>query len=50
MGVERRVADAFDEVIAIFTPSDLRAVGQYYTDFGQVSDVEVRELLRTGGG
>jgi putative phosphoribosyl transferase len=50
MGVERRVADAFDEVVAISTPSDLRAVGQYYADFGQVSDAEVRELLRTGGG
>jgi predicted phosphoribosyltransferase len=50
MGVERRVADAFDEVVAISTPSDLRAVGQYYADFGQVSDAEVRELLRTRGG
>lgn len=44
-GVERRVADAFDEVVALLTPSDLRAVGQYYADFGQVGDAEVRELL-----
>ena len=44
-GVERRVADAFDAVIAVLTPGDLRAVGQYYADFGQVSDAEVRELL-----
>jgi putative phosphoribosyl transferase len=44
-GVERRVADAFDEVIAVLTPGDLRAVGQYYDDFGQVADAEVRELL-----
>jgi len=42
----RRVADAFDDVIAVFTPGDLRAVGQYYADFGQVSDAEVRGLLR----
>jgi putative phosphoribosyl transferase len=46
LGVERRVADAFDDVIAVFTPGDLRAVGQYYADFGQVSDAEVRGLLR----
>ena len=44
-GVERRVADSFDEVVALLTPSDLRAVGQYYADFGQVGDAEVRELL-----
>jgi putative phosphoribosyl transferase len=50
MGVERRVADAFDEVVAIYTPSDLRAVGQYYADFGQVGDAEVRELLGAEGG
>src|SRR4051794_8573456 len=46
MGVERRVGDAFDEVVAVLTPSDLRAVGQYYADFRQVGDAEVRELLR----
>jgi putative phosphoribosyl transferase len=44
-GVERRVADAFDGVYAVLTPSDLRAVGQYYADFGQVGDAEVRALL-----
>jgi len=48
MGVERRVADAFDEVVAVLTPSDLRAVGQYYADFGQVGDAEVTALLRAG--
>jgi putative phosphoribosyl transferase len=46
LGVERRVADAFDDVIAVFTPGDLRAVGQYYADFGQVNDAEVRGSLR----
>jgi putative phosphoribosyl transferase len=47
MGVERRVADAFDDVVAVLTPSDLRAVGQYYADFEQVGDAEVRDLLRS---
>jgi putative phosphoribosyl transferase len=47
-GVERRVADAFDDVVAVRTPSDLRAVGQYYTDFEQVGDAEVLALLAEG--
>ena len=50
VGVEHRVDDAFDDVVAVRTPSDLRAVGQYYADFGQVDDAEVKELLRAGGG
>ena len=35
----------FDRVVAVLTPGDLPAVGQYYADFGPVSDAEVRELL-----
>jgi putative phosphoribosyl transferase len=50
VGVERRVDDAFDDVVVVRTPSDLRAVGQYYADFEQVDDAEVKELLRAGGG
>lgn len=34
-----------DEVIVLETPSDFRAVGQFYEDFPQVSDEEVIELL-----
>jgi putative phosphoribosyl transferase len=45
-GVEGRVADAFDAVVVVATPRDLRAVGQCYGDFGQVADDEVRALLR----
>jgi predicted phosphoribosyltransferase len=43
--IERRMADAFDEVVAVDTPSSFRAVGQFYADFDQVSDSEVREVL-----
>ena len=50
IGVEHRVDDAFDDVVAVRTPSDLRAVGQYYADFEQVDDAEVKALLRAGGG
>jgi putative phosphoribosyl transferase len=45
-GVEGRVADAFDEIVAVTTPRGLRAVGQCYADFDQVADDEVRALLR----
>jgi putative phosphoribosyl transferase len=44
-GVEQRVGDAFDAVVAIATPAGFRAVGQYYDDFEQVSDDEVRAVL-----
>ncbi|MEZ0338410.1 phosphoribosyltransferase [Mycobacterium sp. pV006] len=36
-----------DDVVCSFTPSDLRAVGEFYADFRQVSDDEVRTLLAT---
>jgi predicted phosphoribosyltransferase len=44
-GVERRVGDAFDAVLAVETPAGFRAVGQYYDDFVQVSDATVRSVL-----
>jgi erythromycin esterase-like protein/predicted phosphoribosyltransferase len=34
-----------DEVVCLETPRPLRSVGQWYEDFSQVSDDEVRELL-----
>lgn len=39
-----------DEVICLSTPTPFWAVGQGYRDFPQVSDEEVRTLLRTHGG
>jgi predicted phosphoribosyltransferase len=39
----RREADA---VVLLRTPADFAAVGQFYADFGQVEDDEVRGLLR----
>jgi erythromycin esterase-like protein/predicted phosphoribosyltransferase len=38
----RRIAD---EVVCPLTPEPFRAVGQWYEEFGQTSDQEVRELL-----
>jgi putative phosphoribosyl transferase len=34
-----------DEVVCLSMPDDLYAIGQYYDDFAQVGDDEVRELL-----
>ncbi|ELY67517.1 phosphoribosyltransferase [Natrinema versiforme] len=34
-----------DDVIALETPADFRAVGRYYRDFGQVTDEEALEYL-----
>jgi predicted phosphoribosyltransferase len=35
-----------DEVVCARTPEDFAAVGQWYADFSQTEDGEVRELLR----
>jgi putative phosphoribosyl transferase len=40
-----RIADAADEVVCLATPMLFSAVGQWYRDFGQTEDEEVRDLL-----
>jgi predicted phosphoribosyltransferase len=45
-----RIAAVADEVVCLETPMFFSAVGQWYRDFGQTSDEEVRALLaRTRG-
>ena len=34
-----------DELVAVMTPADFAGVGQWYEDFSQTTDEEVRELL-----
>src|SRR5204862_155804 len=34
-----------EEVVCAYEPLDFRAVGQFYEDFSQTTDEEVRELL-----
>jgi putative phosphoribosyl transferase len=41
----RRAAAVYDDVVALYTPEPYYAVGQWYRDFHQVSDDEVRVLL-----
>jgi len=40
------VAEQADEVVCLDTPEGFFAVGQFYEDFTQTTDAEVRELLR----
>ena len=39
-----------EELVCLLLPLDFRAVGQYYTEFEQVSDEEVVRLLRESAG
>jgi len=42
------VGRAADETVALFAPDWFRGVGQFYEDFAQISDEEVRVLLARG--
>jgi predicted phosphoribosyltransferase len=44
----RMLADEADHVVALERPRELRAVGEWYTDFHQVSDEEMMRVLRDG--
>jgi predicted phosphoribosyltransferase len=41
---------AADDVAAVIVPESFSAVGQWYEDFTQTSDKEVRELLAQAAG
>jgi putative phosphoribosyl transferase len=41
----RRFRDEVDKIVCLRVPSDFSAVGQWYEDFSQTTDDEVRELL-----
>ncbi len=41
----REIEEEADETVCASTPEFFQAVGQYYEDFSQTSDEEVRELL-----
>ncbi|MBV8236809.1 MAG: phosphoribosyltransferase, partial [Acidimicrobiia bacterium] len=40
-----RLGDAYDDVVVLASPPAFFAVGEFYADFRQVSDDEVRRLL-----
>lgn len=45
-GAARSIEPMVDTLICLETPAEFYAVGQYYLNFGQTSDDEVRDLLR----
>jgi putative phosphoribosyl transferase len=46
----RELKQVADEVVTVMQPRDFFAIGQFYSDFTQVSDTETKELLNEGGG
>jgi predicted phosphoribosyltransferase len=38
-----------DECVAVMTPTEFYGVGQWYEDFSQTTDEEVRDLLDLAG-
>ena len=38
-----------DEVVVVLQPRDFYAIGQFYSNFTQVSDEETKEILKEGG-
>jgi predicted phosphoribosyltransferase len=40
-----RLSNSYDELVALATPPSFFAVGEFYVDFRQVTDDEVRQLL-----
>jgi putative phosphoribosyl transferase len=38
-----------DEVIVLYSPLSFETVGQFYQDFSQVSDNEVKEIMKNYG-
>ena len=45
----REIRHQADEMIALMTPRDFYAVGQWYEDFSQTTDAEVTRLLEQAG-
>jgi len=44
-GTCHEIRSVADEVVCLQTPGSFMGVGQYYEDFSQTTDEEVRELL-----
>jgi predicted phosphoribosyltransferase len=45
-----RLRDEADEVVCLLAPQQLRGVGEWYADFGQISDAEVIAALARAHG
>lgn len=45
LSTAREMRRDVDELVAVMTPADFSGVGQWYQDFSQTTDEEVRDLL-----
>jgi predicted phosphoribosyltransferase len=45
LSTAREMRSDVDELVAVMTPADFLGVGQWYEDFSQTTDEEVRDLL-----
>ena len=41
----REIRNAADEIVAVIVPEDFRGVGEWYDDFSQTTDDDVRQIL-----
>jgi len=46
----KELSEVADEVVTIMQPVNFFAIGQFYSDFTQVSDEETKKILEDGGG
>jgi len=44
---KRELEEYFDKIIAVEIPKDFRAVGQFYREFPQIEDSEVKKILNS---
>lgn len=44
---KKELARYFDKIIAVETPDDFSAVGEFYREFPQIEDEEVKEILNS---
>jgi putative phosphoribosyl transferase len=44
-----RLREIADMVMVIYAPTSFQAVGEFYQDFGQITDAEVRGIMRRHG-
>lgn len=42
----KKLKNFVDEIVVLMTPDDFSAVGQFYEDFSQISDTEVKFILK----
>jgi putative phosphoribosyl transferase len=45
----KQVVGNNDKVLVLYTPEPFIAVGQFYEEFGQISDIEVKKIMKRHG-